>query len=196
MLVRGRTWYLYVLVYLVGYRPTAVCAGIFFFDGNFDTPGAMPRCSVRNTYCMVNIPGMSFCWKLRCDTQQCRFFVLAGQFDGTEGNLRPSNAPQGVCEVHAPHTWGACYARAPLTNFLEYTAGQSTRHQKRNWKTGPAWISYSRIGAFYTMFCITTPELLVFLQVSACLSCCLFYYLLSVYHYYYSSGQCILLVHT
>ena len=26
MPVRGRTWYLYVLVYLVGYRPTAVCA--------------------------------------------------------------------------------------------------------------------------------------------------------------------------
>ena len=30
MLVRGRIWYLYVLVYLVGYRPTAVCAFFFF----------------------------------------------------------------------------------------------------------------------------------------------------------------------
>ena len=26
MVVRGRTWYLHVLVYLEGYRPTAVCA--------------------------------------------------------------------------------------------------------------------------------------------------------------------------
>ena len=30
MLVRRRTWYLYVLVYLVGYRPTAVCTVSFF----------------------------------------------------------------------------------------------------------------------------------------------------------------------
>ena len=54
MLVRGRTWYLYVLVYLVGYRPTAVCAFIFF-DGRFDTPGAMTRCNARNTCCMVHM---------------------------------------------------------------------------------------------------------------------------------------------
>ena len=33
MLVRGRTWYFYVLVYLVGYRPTAVCAVFFFLMG-------------------------------------------------------------------------------------------------------------------------------------------------------------------
>ena len=33
------------------------------------------------------------------------FLVLAGQFDGTEGNLRPSNALHGVREVHAPHAW-------------------------------------------------------------------------------------------
>ena len=28
---------------------------LYFFDGLFDTPGAMTRCSVRNTYCMVHI---------------------------------------------------------------------------------------------------------------------------------------------
>ena len=38
----------------------------------------------------------------------CHFFVLAGQFDGTEGNLRPSNAPHGVSEVHALLAWGMC----------------------------------------------------------------------------------------
>ena len=64
------------------------------------------------------------------------FLVLAGQFDGTEGNLRPSNAPHGVREVHAPHAWGTCYAHAPLTNSIGYTAGQSTGQQIRNWKTG------------------------------------------------------------
>ena len=91
------------------------------------------------------------------------FLVLAGSFDGTEGNLRPSNAPHGVREVHAPHAWGTFEAHAPLTNSRGYTAGQSAGHQIRNWKTGPAWISYSRIGAFYTKFSITTPEFLVFL---------------------------------
>ena len=54
MLVRGRTWYLYILVYLVGYGPTAVCT-VFYFGGRFDTPGAMPPCIVRNTYCMVHM---------------------------------------------------------------------------------------------------------------------------------------------
>ena len=55
MLVRSRTWYSCVLVCLVGYRPTAVCAVFCFFDGRFDTPGAMTRGGVRNTYCMVHI---------------------------------------------------------------------------------------------------------------------------------------------
>ena len=27
---------------------------IFFLDGRFNTPGAMPRCSMRKTYCMVH----------------------------------------------------------------------------------------------------------------------------------------------
>ena len=61
-------------------------------------------------------------------------FVLAGQFDRTEGNLRPSNAPHGVRQAHAPHASNTCYAHAPLTNSLGYTAGQSTGHQIRNWK--------------------------------------------------------------
>ena len=93
--------------------------------------------------------------------------MLAGQFDGTEGNVRPSNAPHGVRQVHAPHTWGTCQADVPLTNSLGYPAGQSTGHQVGNWKTGPAWISYSRRGAFYTKFSITTPEFLVFLSQPA-----------------------------
>ena len=54
MLVRGRTWYLYILVYLVGYGPSAVCT-VFYVGGRFDTPGAMPPCIVRNTYCMVHM---------------------------------------------------------------------------------------------------------------------------------------------
>ena len=54
MLVRSRTWYSCVLVCLVGYRPTAVCA-VFFSDGRFDTPRGMPRCSVRNTWGMVHM---------------------------------------------------------------------------------------------------------------------------------------------
>ena len=58
ILERGRTWYSYVLEYLVGCGPTAVCT-VFFFDGRFDAPGAMPRCSVRNTYCMLHICGFA-----------------------------------------------------------------------------------------------------------------------------------------
>ena len=98
--------------------------------------------------------------------------------------MLPSNAPHGVREDHAPHAWGTCQALSPLTNSLRFTAGESTGHQIRNSKTGRAWISYSRMGAFYTKFRITTPELLLFLYVSACLSCCLFSDQLSVYYYY------------
>ena len=36
------------------------------------------------------------------------FLVLAGSFDGTEGNLRPSNAPHKVHELHVPHAWDTC----------------------------------------------------------------------------------------
>ena len=33
-----------------------------------------------------------------------------------------------------------------------------------SWKTGPAWIYYSRMGAFYTKFSIPTLESLLFLS--------------------------------
>ena len=37
----------------------------------------------------------------------------------------------------------------------------------RSRKAGPGWISYLRMSAFYTNFSITTPEFLIFLQISA-----------------------------
>ena len=39
MLARGRTWYLYVLVYLVGYKPTAACAVFFLLMGGLIRQG-------------------------------------------------------------------------------------------------------------------------------------------------------------
>ena len=39
MLVRGRTWYVYVLEYLVGYGPTEVCAVYFFLMGGLIRQG-------------------------------------------------------------------------------------------------------------------------------------------------------------
>ena len=77
---------------------------LFFFDGRFDTPGAMLRCSVRIAYCMVHMG----CFAGNSGALATSFFVLAAQFDGTEGNLPHPNAPHGVCEVHAPHAWGTC----------------------------------------------------------------------------------------
>ena len=47
----------------------------------------------------------------------------------------------------------------------------SEGHQIRNWKTGPGWISYSRMGALYTNFSITTAEIVTFaVKSQACLS--------------------------
>ena len=104
MLVRGRTWYLYVLLYLVGYRSTAVCAVFSFLMCDLMRQGPCHgvACEIRIVWCI---------WVVLLETQvrqQCHFFVLAAQFDGTEGNLRSSNAPNGVRELHSPHAWGTC----------------------------------------------------------------------------------------
>ena len=126
MLVRGRTWYLYILVYLVGYRPTAVCAVyIYIWMGGLIRQGPCHdvTCPIRIGWSIYIV---SVVTQVR---QQCHFVVLAGEFDGTEKTLHPSNAPHGVREVHAPHVWGRCQAHATLTSPLGYTAGQSTRHQ-------------------------------------------------------------------
>ena len=45
--------------------------------------------------------------------------------------------------------------------YLHYS---STGHPIRNRKGGPGWISYLRIGAFYTNFSIKTLEFLIFQQ--------------------------------
>ena len=57
MLIRGRTWSFYVLVYLVGYRPTAVCTDFISWMGGLIRHGPCHgvTCGIR----------MSFCWKLR-----------------------------------------------------------------------------------------------------------------------------------
>ena len=54
MLVRGRTWYLCVLVYLVGYRPTAVCAVFFVFLGGLIRQGSCHgvACEMRMVWCI------------------------------------------------------------------------------------------------------------------------------------------------
>ena len=75
-----------------------------FLDGRFGTPGAMTRCSVRNTECMVHMGRLAG----KSGALAMPFLVLAGSFDGTEGNLRPSNAPHKVHELHVPHAWGTC----------------------------------------------------------------------------------------
>ena len=106
---------------------------------------------------------MSFCWKLRWCALRSNVIFSCSLVNLTV--LRKSAPLKRPPWVHVPHAWGTCYAHAPLTSFLRYTAGQSTGHQIKNWKNGPAWISYSRISAFYTKFNVTTPELLVFLQL-------------------------------
>ena len=54
MLVRGRTWYLYVHVYLVGYRPTTVCTGFFFLMGGLIRQGPCHgvACERRIVWCI------------------------------------------------------------------------------------------------------------------------------------------------
>ena len=54
MVVRGRTWYLRVLVYLVGYRPTAVCAACFFSMGALIRQGPCygVACGLRIVWCI------------------------------------------------------------------------------------------------------------------------------------------------
>ena len=38
-----------------------------------------------------------------------------------------------------------------------------SRHLVRTGKAGPGWVSYLRMGAFYTNFSITTPQFHIFL---------------------------------
>lgn len=40
----------------------------------------------------------------------------------------------------------------------------------RNRKAGPVWILYLKLGAFYTNFTITTPEIIISLKRSAWIS--------------------------
>ena len=65
----------------------------------------------------------------------------------------------------------------------------SKGHLIRNKKTGPGWISYSRMGAFFPKICtsmyLTTPDSIIFRWISACLSCCSFSYQVSVFNYIY-----------
>ena len=61
MLVRGRTWYLYVLLYLVGYRPTVVCT-VFFMGGLIrQGPYHGVACKICIVWCIWAV-----LWKLRC----------------------------------------------------------------------------------------------------------------------------------
>ena len=53
MLVRGHTWYLDVLVYLVGYRPTAVCTVFLLMGGLIrQEPCHGVACEVRVVWCV------------------------------------------------------------------------------------------------------------------------------------------------
>ena len=167
MLVRGRTWYLYVLVYLVGYRPTAVCAFIFF-DGRFDTPGAMTRCNARNTCCMVHMG--HFAWNSSA-LRAMSFLRARWSIWRYWGNVAPlKRTPWGSWSQRTPRMGHVLGERTPH-EFLRIYCWTEYRASNKKLETGPAWNSYSRMEAFYTKLNITTPETLVFLQVSARLSC-------------------------
>ena len=61
----------------------------------------------------------------------------------------------------------------------------SKGHLIRNRKTGPGWNSYSRMGALFPKIrtYITPPEFIIFLWISACLSCWSFSYQVSLFNY-------------
>ena len=63
----------------------------------------------------------------------------------------------------------------------------SKGHLIRNRKTGPGWISYSRMGAFFPKIStyITSPEFIIFRWISACVPCCSFSYQVSIFNYIY-----------
>ena len=89
-------------MYPVSYRPIAACADNFFLMGGLIRQGPLHgvACEIRVAWCI---------WVVLLQSQvrqQCNFLELAGQSDGTEGSLRPSNTSHGVREVCAPHAWG------------------------------------------------------------------------------------------
>ena len=108
MLVRGRTWYLYVLVYLVGYWPTAVCT--FFCDGWFDTPGAMLWYRVRSTYCMVHMG----CFAGNSGARAMSFFCARWLVRRYWGNSAPlKRTPWFSWSPRTPHVGYVLGARTP-----------------------------------------------------------------------------------
>ena len=144
------TWtYLYTW-YLGGYT---VCT-VFFLMGGLIHQGQHHdgACVTRIVWCIC-----FFCGILRCATltavEMSFFRARWSIYWGKSEPLRAGAGKRTPWGSRSPRTPCVGYmvgARAPH-EFLRivYTAGQSTRHQAWNWKAGPVWISYSRIGSFY-----------------------------------------------
>ena len=127
---------------------------------------------------------MKFSSFMRCS---CCVSLYATKLRGGAGKRTPwgSWSPRPPCTPRVGCVLGARTSHELLRMIVRLD--RSEGHLIINRKTDPGWISYSRMGAFFPIISvnITSPEVIVFRWISACLSCCSFSYQVSAFNYIY-----------